>query len=360
MSDSVVPGLGAGGQVLHGRLRAGYAALAAGRPEEAARASREVLAIDQNSVPAHFLVGLVSLAVDDRATALSAFGSVTRLEPRHAAAWAQLARLFVRAGQPNRADQALAEAVANAPEEPMVLDLIGTVFSQLGDQASARDWYSRAVALAPDNAAFRVNLASSCVFLGELDQAQRILERLLGQHPDIAQAHWLLASARKATDRTHVEVLVNQVARGHRTGHDFAFLYYALGKELEDLQEWDRAFAAFSRGAKARRATLTYDEETEAAAYAAAARLFTREWLAAQAAGAEDASPIFVVGLPRTGTTLVERIITSHSQVRSAGELQQFGLSIRRQLDEAVPGRFSAALLERAATVDVRAVGDSY
>lgn len=341
-------------------LRSGYDALAAGRLDEASRCCREALALDDRSAAAHFLVGLVSLALNDRAMALSAFGSVTRLEPRHAAAWAQLARLFVRAGQPNRADQALAEAVAHAGAEPMVLDLIGTVHSQLGDQSEAKAWYERAVALAPDRPGFLVNLASSCVFLGEVDAATELLTRLLARHPDNAQAHWLLASTRKATDRRHVEALVRQIAEGNRTGHDFAFLYYALGKALEDLEEWDRAFEAFSRGARARRSTLSFDEPGEVAAFDAAARLYTPAWLAAQPRGAEDPAPIFVVGLPRTGTTLVERIITSHSMVRSAGELQQFGLSIRRQLEESVPGRFSKALLERAAVMDVRRIGEAY
>jgi len=357
VSDPAVPATRA--QVA-GHLRAGYEALTAGRLDAASRCCREALALDDASVPAHFLVGLVSLAMNDRATALSAFGSVTRLEPQHAAAWAQLARIFMRAGQPNRADQALAEAVTHAGDEPVVLDLIGTVYSQLGDQAAANAWYARAVALAPDQPGFVVNLASSCVFLGEMDEARRILERLLERHPGIAQAHWLLASARKATDRQHVEALVRQIAAGNRTGHDFAFLYYALGKELEDLQEWDRAFEAFSRGAKARRSTVSFDEATEEAAFQAAARCFTPAWLAGQPTGAEDPSPIFVVGLPRTGTTLVERIITSHSAVCSAGELQQFGLSIRRQLDGSLPGRFSAELLEQAAAADMRKVGEAY
>lgn len=342
------------------RLRAGHVALTAGRFEEASRYCREALALDETSVPAHFLVGLVSLAMNDRATALSAFGSVTRLEPRHAAAWAQLARLFTRAGQPNRADQALAEAVAHAGDEPVVLDLIGAVYSQLGDQRAAKAWYARAVSLAPDQPGFLVNLASSCVFLGELDEAETILNGLLEKHPGNAQAHWLLSSARKAADRRHVEALVREIAAGNRTGHDFAFLYYALGKELEDLGEWERAFEAFSRGAKARRSTLTFDEAAETSAFQAAARCFTTEWLESRPPGAADPAPIFVVGLPRTGTTLVERIITSHSAVCSAGELQQFGLSIRRQLDGNVPGRFSAELLERAAGLEPRRVGEAY
>ncbi|MGD8829997.1 MAG: sulfotransferase [Pseudomonadales bacterium] len=341
-------------------VRRGFTALGRRQFAEVASHCRAALALDRTCVPAHFLVGLAAMETNDRATALRAFGSVTRLAPRHAAAWSLLARLFVRAGQPNRADRALAEAAAHVGDEPLVMDTIGTVYTQLGDQSAARDWYTRALALQPGNPGIQVNLANSLVFLGEMAAAQQVLEGTLAAHPGNAQAHWLLAGCRRATDRRHVEALVKEIARGNRTGHEFAFLYYALGKELEDLEEWERAFEAFARGAKARRATLDFDEAAEAAAFEAAERLYTPDWLATRPPGAGDPAPIFVVGLPRTGTTLVERIITSHSRVTSAGELQQFALSLRRVIDAEVPGRFSAELYERAAGLDLRAVGEAY
>ena len=81
---------------------------------------------------------------------------------------------------------------------------------------------------------------------------------------------------------------------------------------------------------------------------------YTAEWLASAAPGAEDPAPIFVLGQPRTGTTLIERVITSHSQVYSAGELQQFGLAVRRASRHADPKRFSKELFLTAATCQSR------
>jgi len=88
--------------------------------------------------------------------------------------------------------------------------------------------------------------------------------------------------------------------------------------------------------------------------------LFDGDWLRRQASGNPDPSPIFVLGQPRTGTTLIERIITSHSRVHSAGELQQFGLAVRRVCQYADPRRFSAELFRRAARADPRAIGTMY
>ena len=87
---------------------------------------------------------------------------------------------------------------------------------------------------------------------------------------------------------------------------------------------------------------------------------FNATWLAEQPAGNPDDSPIFVLGQPRTGTTLIERVITSHSQVHSAGELQQFGLATRRVSKHIDRRRFSAALFDAAAKADPRAIGDMY
>ena len=139
-----------------------------------------------------------------------------------------------------------------------------------------------------------------------------------------------------------------------------AFYYYAIGKEQEDLQQWPQAFEAFASGAAARRATVEYDESAEIDMFNSLKAHYTPQWLAAGGEGNPDASPIFVLGQPRTGTTLVERIISAHSQVHSAGELQQFGLGLRRLADYRNPKRFTAELFEAATTLDPAKIGGLY
>jgi tetratricopeptide (TPR) repeat protein len=346
-------------------LEQGFAHLNDGRPDAAAAQCRRILDAAPELTEAHFLVGLVALEMRDRRTALSAFGSVTRLRPRHGAAWAQLARLFMQAGQANRADRALAEAMAHESGDPVVQDLIGNTLSLLGDQAGAREWYARAVAGAPDRIGFRVNLANAMIFTGDIAGAEAELGHALALAPDNAQAHWLLSGTRKARDRTHVETLVRLAARPGQPPQALAFLFYALGKELEDLQEWDRAFEAFARGAAYRHRTVQFDEAAEHAMYTQLEQTYTPEWLrdgpaVEPDAFAGEATPIFVVGQPRTGTTLVERIIAAHSQVHSAGELQQFGLSVRRLVDYRGQARFSADLMRQAAGLSGRELGQAY
>jgi len=341
-------------------LRDGFAHLAAGRLDAASACCRRLLGAKPDLVEAHFLVGLVALEYKDQANAVRAFGSVTKLKEDHGAAWANLARLFLVAGQPLRADAALEKAVAHHDGNPVVLDLVGSIHGLLGDQEEAAKWMDRAVRKAPQHVPFLVNRANSHMFLGELDEAEAVLRKVLGLSPENPNAHWLLSNLRKATDDEHVRELERLVEGEDRNPRGLAFLYYGLGKELEDLERWDEAFEAFARGAKARRSIIEFDEAAEARMYEAFAEVFTSEWLKQNAGGYDDPSPIFVVGQPRTGTTLVERIITSHSQVHSAGELKQFGHSVRRLADYREPQRHSAKLATLAAGIDAEQLGRAY
>ena len=341
-------------------LRQGFALLAAGRLDEASECCKRLLGAKPDLVEGHFLVGLIALELKQNKMAISAFGSVTQLQEDHDAAWANLARLFMIAGQPARADAALEKAVKFNVGNPVVLDLIGTVYGQLGDQEEAAAWNEKAVLKEPNSIPFLVNQANNHMFLGRLDEAEEVLRKVLRMSPVNPNAHWLLSNVRKATNREHVDELRGLVKRENENPRALAFLYYGLGKELEDLEAWDEAFDAFAAGAAARRKTIEFDEASEIAMYDAFGELFTADWLEQSAGGHDDPSPIFVVGQPRTGTTLVERIITSHSQVHSAGELKQFGNSIRRLANYREPIRYTAKLAQLAANVDGEKLGKAY
>ncbi|MBN7798189.1 tetratricopeptide repeat-containing sulfotransferase family protein [Parahaliea mediterranea] len=341
-------------------LRQGYTALGRGDHRGAAECCRKLLSARPDLAEAHFLVGLVAQDGNDLRTAVQGFGSVTKLDPSHGAAWAQLARLFMRMGHVNRADDALAKAVQHQDGNPVVQDAIATVYSQLGDQQESAAWLERALRQQPDNLPLLVNRANNQMFLGDFDAAEDCLRRALAVNPRNANAHWLLSNLRKADDREHVEQLRGLLADNPGNPRDLAYLNYGLGKELEDLGEWPAAFEAFAAGAAARRRTLDYDEAAEVAMFDALQEVLTRQWLDARPAGCPDPSPIFIVGQPRTGTTLVERIITSHSQVHSAGELRQFDGAIRRLVNYRGNARHSAALAHAASDIDMRRLGEAY
>lgn len=341
-------------------LKQGYAELRRGNTSSAAGLCQQVLKIQPDLVPGHFLVGLVALEAKERKTAFSAFQSVVKLDRDHAAAWAHLARLHMSEGQVNMADAALRETLRIKPDDPLVLDLIGTTLSLMGEYGAAQAFFGRANTRKPDFPPFLQNLASNLVYHGDTAGAEAIFRKIIELQPDSPQAHWGLSSSGKARDSQHIEQMQALQARREGDPRARAFYLYAIGKEREDLQRWDEAFEAFSQGAAARRATVEFDEAGEIATFDYLREHYTAAWLADNGPGNPDGSPIFVLGQPRTGTTLVERIISSHSQVHSAGELQQLGLAVRRLSNYRNPKRFSAELFAAARSLDPAQVGGLY
>jgi Flp pilus assembly protein TadD len=339
-------------------LRQGFSALQRGDATDAAQFCRKAIAAAPGDPDAHFLVGLVALDIGDLKTAGRAFGSVTKLQPDHAAAWAQLARLFIRLGQPARAEHALGEAKRAGIHDAPVADLVGVVSSMLGDQKEARRWYEIACARSPYSDEYAVNLATACMFLGDSDEATAILQTILKRNEHVAQAQWLLSSIVKARTLDRAGMLMKRAAQ--ESAQSAAFLAYAAGKEFEDCEAWDQAFEAFDAGAKAKRAFIAYDEAAEEQYFASLQNVFSGGWAAQRREGAADPSPIFVVGQPRTGTTLIERIITSHSDVESAGELQQFRLSVRRLAKDGGGDKPQAEQVESWSSIDAKALGEEY
>ncbi len=121
-------------------MKRGFNALNAGRTDEAGACCKHILSLAPKTVEAHFLVGLIATEDKLPKVAIQAFGSVTTLDPDHAAGWAHLARAFARISQPERASDAIENAIRAGTKDPMVQDLIGSVLSLLDDHHGAEGW----------------------------------------------------------------------------------------------------------------------------------------------------------------------------------------------------------------------------
>ena len=142
------------------------------------------------------------------------------------------------------------------------------------------------------------------------------------------------------------------------------FLFYALGKELEDLGRWEEAFNYYKRAGDAATSVARYDVEEDIALVDRIIEVCNEEWLNAGSGEiqtkAAGKTPIFIVGLPRTGTTLTERIVASHSQVQSVGETLFLQMTLRQVSGVQSIESVSPAIIEAAATKDIRLIADGY
>ncbi len=200
-----------------------------------------------------------------------------------------------------------------------VLEALAFQAFGLGVHEVAREFYARTTVAQPGDATTWYNLASAERTLGRLEAAERACDRALRCDPGMTAAALLRSDLRKQTpEANHVDQLRGWVARAGNSPAAIA-LHYALGKELDDLADYEAAFAHFAQGAAIRRAGLNYDVAQDLWKLQRIretfdkARLGTAPRLEAPAFG-------FIVGMPRSGTTLIERVLTGNPAVTSNGE----------------------------------------
>ncbi len=308
---------------------------------------------------AHYLAALIAIDSGKHDVAQKALRRTVELNAGHAPAWAQLALSYVATGEFVKAEGCLENAVNTQKGNPAVLDRIGTAFRRAGNLDAARHWHEKSVAGAPDHVPFLINLANIQLFFGELAEADALLSRCVEIDPDNAQLHWLLSRTSAALNVWHIEAMQDLIPQ-QREPRALAYLNYAIGKEAEDLEDWSLAIDAYEAGAKARHETVAYDEQNDIDVFVAAAELFTAEWLEHQDEGLVDAAPIFIVGEPRSGTTLLERMLGEHTAVNSAGELRHLGFAVRRIAGVHELRQFTPELLRQAANAAPFDIGTAY
>lgn len=220
-------------------------------------------------------------------------------------------------------------------------------------EASHR-YYREAVARAPGRAEYWYNLATSERARGDLAAAAEACRRCIALAPDTGAALLLRSELLRATpDANHVEDLRRRIAHLNG-GHGEMVLQYALGKELHDLGEHDAAFAAFARGAGLRRQALQYDVATDEAKIGRIIAVFATPGIPAEARPGTSRH-VFIVGLPRSGTTLAERILGGLPGVATNNETNNFTAALMRHAAFDGPDVF-----DRAARADHAAVAQAY
>lgn len=198
--------------------------------------------------------------------------------------------------------------------------------------------------------------------VGRLDDAAQAYENSLAMTPDNALAHWSLAYLQPSQRRgARVDRVRSALAATATDSPDAPYLHYALFRELDDADDTNAAWTALQAGARARRRTLNHGAAVEWRGADGLRRLYTPEVIAAREALPHGTrTPIFVVGMPRTGTTVLERILGNHSAIASAGELSDLHAAMCSAADRFLGHPLDPAQLDALARVDPVAVGRNY
>jgi len=326
-----------------------------GRFAEARALCRQVIARDSTHADAHFLLAMAEDAAGMTASAVTHAQIAAASSPR-AEYFAHLGRLLSKLKRSDETLAAVTSAVDLAPTDALTLDTIGNVYSQLGRHDAAVGFFERAIAQKPEQVEFRFNLAASLGFLGRFDEAETHYEEILRTSPLFVKAHAALSALRSQTPaRNHIARLRTVLAALPEAQQ--IHIHYALAKEYEDTSDAENTFSHLATAGAQRKRALGYSFSRDKALFDALRLRFN---IAGTRNGHEADGPIFVVGMPRTGTTLVDRILSSHPSVTSASELQTFPLLVKRLARTASSVVLDAETIAGSRNLDPAEMGARY
>ena len=336
--------------------------VAEGRLDAAEASLRALLEREPRNVPARMLLSSVCLGRGRLRDGCAEAVAAAQALPDDAELIATTAMCLFRVGETVATRQCMQHPeIARARDAP-ALARLAHVWQMLGEHGQALLLMDRALALGFDNPEFRYFRALQLQFNGQLQDAEREIEACLRQGRNHGRAWLTLARLRRQTPAgNHLDELVGQLRHVELGSEDHAALEFALYKTLEDLGRHDEAWQALTRGNAVMAARNPHDRTLEERQFRALAQYAAPTFLSGVAEVAGDGpQPIFILGLPRSGTTLLERLLGQHTQVATPGELPDFPRQLRWCADAHGAALLDESMLQRLDGIDYAQLGRRY
>ena len=305
----------------HPRLIEAAAAMHENRLDVAERILKPYLKEDPFDVRAIRMLAELAARIGRLKDSETLLRRALEIDPNFNAARVNLAMVLGRLGRAPEALPLIDEIVAAEPDRPGNLNLQAATFGRLGDIEQAASLYEEALARAPRQPGVLMSYGHMLKTLGRLDEAVAAYRKAIAINPAMGEVWWSLANLKTvrftAADITTMQDLLK---RENLQDGDRFHLQFALGKAFHDLGDGDRAFEYYAAGNALRRKYHPFNANQQSAMVDRSIEIFTRELLTSPG-GDPSPDPIFIVGMPRAGSTLVEQILSSHSLVEGTAEL---------------------------------------
>ncbi len=313
------------------RLKPMANALFQGRAEDAEEKLRTFLIAQPNHAEGLRMLGELCAKQGRHADAQVLLGHALELDPSTARIRFSYSTALFRQ---QKAALALIHAerlLHEAPDDPAYRNLAAACLGLLGENDRVLEMYEALAAQYPKQPGIWLNFGHALRTAGRREEAVCAYRTCLTLAPGHGEAYWSLANLKVVSFSGQEEAAMEAaIGRSELSDDDRLHLHYALGKALEDRRDYKRSFHHYAEGARIRRAQTAYDADETTAFTQRSKVLFTPAFFAARAGGGSPSNaPIFIVGLPRAGSTLIEQILASHSQVEGTMELPEMGLLAR-------------------------------
>ena len=344
------------------RLRDSAAALQEGRLADAEQSLRRRLESYPKDVVALRMLATVAMRtgrLDDAETLLT---TCLELAPAYSDARHDYAGLLVRQTRPAEALAEVERLLSHDPASVAWRKLKAAILLHLLEHERAAAVYEELLREAPGDAGLHASLGHCLRILGRRDDSIAAYHRAIALAPQAGEAYWNLANLKTyRIGDDELEAMRAALANPALGDEERTHFHFAVGKALEDREHYEESFAHYADGNRMRRRNVSWDAEQFSDYVERCTQVFTKEFFETRAGfGTEAADPVFVVGLPRSGSTLVEQILASHSAVEGTTELPQIkymaAALTRRQAD---PAAWPASLADLGAA-ESRELGQEY
>jgi tetratricopeptide (TPR) repeat protein len=340
-------------------FNAGNSLVALGRHEDAVIQFEKVLTQSPNHPGALNNLGSLFMLLRRPEAALECFKRALSGQPKFALASSNLGKALTALGRHDEAADAYRKALAHQPDDPVLLNKLANSLSAAARPAESLEIFERLIGLDPNAGAFHYGAGNALLFLGRLEEARRALERAVILSPHVPTFHCALVNAGTVRAEDPRLQVMEEMARNAEafSADEQIGLHFALAKAYDDLKRYELAFGHLQKGNAIKRHLISYDEAREMEFFRAIATSFTAELFETRrGAGNPSEVPVFIVGMPRSGTTLIEHILASHPDVFGAGELTDLNLVITGSQTGARLRYVAVNLL----TCDLRGLGERY
>jgi tetratricopeptide (TPR) repeat protein len=313
------------------RLMIAARALVENRIPEAEAELREHLKRHPTDVAAIRMLAEVAARIGRYADAEVLLARCLELAPGFKAARHNYAMVLHRQNKPEGALREVDALLEDEPRNPGYRNLKAAILGRIGEYAASIEQYRDVLADYPNQAKVWMSLGHAMKTAGRHAESIEAYEKTIEKAPQLGEAYWSLANLktfRFTPEQTRA--MREQLAGDRLSAEDRFHFEFALAKALEDANEFEESFAHYREGNRLRRQMIRYDADENHAHVERSKRLFTREFFDERRGwGCPAADAIFIVGLPRSGSTLIEQILASHSQVEGTMELPDVAMLAR-------------------------------
>jgi tetratricopeptide (TPR) repeat protein len=315
-------------------------ALRDGRLEDAEKVLRELLSKDPRNVKAMRMLGSIALEANRFRAARKLIERAVELAPGVAMGWTELANIHLKKDRYDEALEATGRAIELDPGFAHAHVVKGNVLTRAQRHEEALAAYRQALEVSPMNLGAYTGMGHVLKTVGKQDEAIAAFRQCLKANPAHGETYWSLANLKTFEfDPEEVRTMEEMVGQEKLPDEPKVNMLVSLGKHHENEKDYDRAFEYYQRGNDLRREHEIYDPVLTQVYHDRIIEVFTPEFYAERKDfGDPDPSPILIVGLPRSGSTLIEQILASHSMVEGTMELPDLGRTVA-DLNRRSPGR---------------------